>query len=82
MALLMRLTSKTLSTLLLLALLGAMVGGLAWEVADRICQRFGLVLGMSVGPVGFDLSVISVRFLVNPGTVLGFLGGIALFFFL
>jgi hypothetical protein len=78
----MRLSSKTLSALLILALLGAVVGGLAWEVADRICQRFGIVLGMSVGPIGFDLSVISVRFLVNPGTVLGLMGGIALFFFL
>jgi hypothetical protein len=78
----MKLTSKTLSTLLILAFLGAVVGGLAWEVADRICQRFGAVLGMSVGPIGFDLSVISVRFLVNPGTVLGLLAGIALFFFL
>jgi hypothetical protein len=78
----MKLTSKTASTLLTLAFLGTVVGGLAWEVVERICFRFGLSLDMSVGPIGFDLSVVALHFLVNPGTVLGLLGGIILFFIL
>jgi hypothetical protein len=78
----MKLSAKTVSTLLDLSLIGAIVGGLAWEVAERICLRFGLVLSMSVGPIGFDLSVVSLYFLVNPGTILGLLGGVVLFFIL
>jgi predicted membrane-bound spermidine synthase len=78
----MKLSVKTASTLLTLAFLGAIVGGLAWEVVERICLRFGLVLGVSVGPIGFDLSVVSLHFLVNPGTIAGLLGGVVLFFIL
>ncbi len=78
----MKLSTKTVSTLLGLGLLGAVVGGLAWEVAERICMKYGLSLGMSVGPIGFDLSVVSFHFMVNPGTIAGLVGGVALFFIL
>ena len=78
----MKLSAKNASTLIGLGLLGAVVGGLAWEVVERICLRFGTALEMSVGPIGFDLSVISMHFMVNPGTFFGLCAGVLLFRFL
>jgi hypothetical protein len=78
----MKLSGKNAPTLAALALLGAVVGGLAWEVVERVSARLGLALDLSVGPVGFDLHVISLHFLVNPGTFVGLLGGVFLFRFL
>ncbi len=78
----MKLSTKTLSSLILLALLGAVVGGLAWEVVERILLRFGVELALSVGPIGFDLRVISFHFLVNPGTIVGLIGGVLIFMLL
>jgi hypothetical protein len=75
----MKLSGKNVTTLIAIALLGAVVGGLGWEVVERICARLGLVLALSVGPIGFDLSVVSLRFLVNPGTFVGLAGGVLLF---
>jgi hypothetical protein len=75
----MKLSAKNVSTLVMLGLLGGVVGGLAWEVVERVCFKLGCALNMSVGPIGFDLSVISLYFLVNPGTFLGLLGGVVLF---
>jgi hypothetical protein len=75
----MKLSTKTLASLLLLALLGAIVGGLAWEVVERVLQRSGTELALSVGPIGFDLHVVSLSFLVNPGTIVGLIGGVLIF---
>jgi hypothetical protein len=79
LAALMKLSGRTRSTFLLFLLLGVLIGSLAWEVLDRVLARFGLDLGMSLGPVGFDLAVLAVSLVVNPGTVLGALGGALLF---
>ena len=75
----MKLTTKNLPTLIGLGVLGAVVGGLAWELLERILLGFGVILSLSVGPVGFDLHVISASFLVNPGTFAGLLAGLLLF---
>ncbi len=56
-----------------------LVGGLAWEVLERVAQRFGLDMDLSVGPVGFDLSVVALSVMVNPGTFLGLVAAILLF---
>jgi hypothetical protein len=39
----------------------------------------GFDLALGIGPVGFDLSVLSVFVKINPGTFIGVLGGIFLF---
>ena len=75
----MKLSAKTTSSLALLCLLGAVVGGLGWEVVERVAARLGLALDLSVGPIGFDLRVVSLHFLVNPGTFFGLVGAILLF---
>ncbi len=74
----MKLSGKNAPTLAAIVVLGAVVGGLAWEVVERVSARLGLVLGLSVGPIGFDLSVISLHFLVNPGTFAGLIGAVLL----
>jgi hypothetical protein len=76
----MKLTSKTLSMFLVLSFLGAVVGSLAWEIVERLVAYWGGTLALSVGPIGFDLSVISLHLKVNPGTIVGLAGGVLLFF--
>lgn len=75
----MKLTAKTMSLFLLLSFLGALVGSLAWEVVERVVAHCGGSLDLSVGPIGFDLSVLAVQLKANPGTLAGLLAGIALF---
>jgi len=75
----MKLTGRNRSTFLWLLVAGLLVGGLAWELLERILSAAGLDLRLGVGPVGFDLSVLAVSLVVNPGTLLGALGGILLF---
>ncbi|MCX7031796.1 MAG: hypothetical protein NTU62_16975 [Spirochaetes bacterium] len=75
----MKLNAKTLSSLALLCMLGMLVGGLAWEVLERVALRSGLDVDLSIGPVGFDLSVVALSVTVNPGTFLGLVAAVLLF---
>jgi hypothetical protein len=75
----MKLNSRNRSTFLIFLGLGFLIGTLGWEVLERIVQRMGFELALGVGPVGFDLSVLSIFIKINPGTFIGFLGGIFLF---
>ena len=75
----MKLTGKTLSSLALICVLCMLAGGLAWEVLERVALRFGLDVDFSVGPVGFDLSVVALHVTVNPGTFLGLVAAVLLF---
>ncbi len=50
-----------------------------WEVFEYILARSGVDLNYSIGPVGFDLDVISFYIKVNPGSFLGLVGSIFLF---
>jgi hypothetical protein len=75
----MKLSGRNRSTFLAFLALGCLVGALAWEVLERIFLQLGFELTLGIGPVGFDLSVLSVYFKINPGTFIGLLGGIFLF---
>jgi hypothetical protein len=75
----MKLTGRNRSTFLTFLGVGLLVGSLAWELLERILAAFGPELQLGVGPVGFDLSVLAVSLVVNPGTLLGALGGVLLF---
>ena len=75
----MKLNGRNRSTFLAFLALGSLVGALAWEVLERILLQLGFELALGIGPVGFDLSVLSVYFKINPGTFIGLLGGIFLF---
>jgi hypothetical protein len=75
----MKLTGRSRSTFLSFLFAGLLAGGLAWELLERILSAFGYDLRLGVGPVGFDLSVLAVSLVVNPGTLLGAVVGIVLF---
>ncbi len=78
----MKLNGKTLGPLVVLGTLGSLVGALAWELLERVLAGTGTRLDLSAGPVGFDFHVVSLHFLVNPGTFLGLAAGLILFRFL
>jgi hypothetical protein len=75
----MKLSSKNRLAFLSFLGLGFLIGTLAWEVLERILLQVGIELSLGIGPVGFDLSVLSVFIKINPGTFIGILGGIFLF---
>jgi hypothetical protein len=75
----MRLTGRNRWTFLSFLGAGLLVGGLTWELLERVLAAFGLEIHLGVGPVGFDLSVLAVSLVVNPGTLLGAVGGLVLF---
>lgn len=61
-------------------LLGSIAAGtLGWELLARFLSYAGIELSLSVGPVGFDIAVLSVYIEINPGSFLGVLGGILIF---
>ena len=61
-------------------LLGSMAAGtLGWELLARILSYADIALSLTVGPVGFDIKVLSIYMEVNPGSFLGVLGGIVIF---
>jgi len=78
----MKLTGRNRSTFASFLVGGLLVGGLAWELLERVLAAFGFELRLGAGPVGFDLSVLAVSLVVNPGTLLGAVGGIVLFWIL
>ena len=75
----MKFNSRNRSTFLTFLGLGFLIGTLGWEVLERIISRMGFELALGIGPVGFDLSVLSLFIKINPGTFIGVLGGIFLF---
>ena len=75
----MKLSGKNLPVLFRLLLICVVVGTLAWEVIERLVALAGVALDLSVGPVGFDIEVLSIYIAVNPGTLLGIIPAIILF---
>jgi hypothetical protein len=75
----MKLSSKNLPVLFRLILLCTVVGTLAWELVERLVALAGGALDLSVGPVGFDIEVLSIYIAVNPGTLLGIIPAVILF---
>jgi hypothetical protein len=54
------------------------IGTLAWEIVERVLLLMGVTLDLTVGPVGFDLRVLAVQIMANPGTVAGLIAGVVL----
>ena len=75
----MKLSKKTLGTLLGLLFLGFVAGSLLWEVLERVAAAAGLPLDLGIGPVGFDVHALAVTVRANPGSLFGAVGGAFLF---
>ena len=70
----MKITQKYLKYLYLFIILGIVIGSLSWEILERLISRGGFNIDLSVGPVGFDISVISFYLKINPGSFIGAAG--------
>ncbi len=75
----MKLTAKNLPLLMRILLLCLLVGTLAWELLERLLEYADVMITLGVGPVGFDLRVISLWIIVNPGTLIGIVAALLLF---
>jgi hypothetical protein len=75
----MKLTAKNLPVLTRLLVLCMVIGTLAWEIVERLLALAGVALDLSVGPVGFDIEVIALSVMANPGTLIGIVPAILLF---
>ncbi len=71
----MKITQKYIKYLYFFIILGIVIGSLFWEILERLISMGGINLDLSVGPVGFDISVLSVYLKINPGSFLGAAGG-------
>ena len=71
----MKITQKYLKYIYLFIILGIVTGSLCWEILERLIGLSGINMNLSVGPVGFDISVLSVYLKINPGSFLGAAGG-------
>jgi hypothetical protein len=58
---------------------GLLAGTLAWELLERLLALTGLQLSLQTGPVGFDIEVLKVELMVNPGTFLGCIAAYIIF---
>jgi len=80
----MKINLKNLPILISFLILGTIIGSLAWEVLERIIhlvpQWSGFSLTVKEPLLFFDFYVLAVYCRVNPGTLIGFLGGIFIFF--
>ena len=75
----MKLTAKNLPVLMRILLLCLVIGTLAWELVERLLELAGLTLDLSVGPVGFDIEVIALSVMANPGTLIAIVPAVMLF---
>jgi len=75
----MKLNSKTGGTLTAIMILSVAVGTLMWAIVERLALLAGFPFSLSVGPVGVDIGVAAVSFLVNPGTLAGVFIGLRIF---
>ncbi|MFP4550638.1 MAG: hypothetical protein ACLFNT_07535 [Spirochaetales bacterium] len=75
----MKLSSKSLPVFTRILVASLAVGTLAWELVERIIALAGRTLDLAVGPIGFDVHVVALWFMLNPGTLLGILPAVLLF---
>ncbi len=75
----MKLKRSNRTVLIWLAFFGLLIGTLAWEIIERIIGAAGSEIDLSVGPIGFDLDVISMYVHINPGSLLGVAAAFILF---
>jgi hypothetical protein len=75
----MKLTAKNLPVFLRILLLCLVIGTLAWELVERLLELAGVAVDLSVGPIGFDIEVVALSVMANPGTLVALVPAVALF---
>lgn len=75
----MKLTAKNLPVFLRVFVLCLVIGTLAWELVERLLELAGVAVDLSVGPVGFDIEVVALSVMANPGTLVAIVPAVLLF---
>jgi hypothetical protein len=75
----MKYTKKNRPVLVKMILLSVLIGTFAWDLFERVFQLMDIPLHIAIGPIGFDLHVISCYLYLNPGTLVGIIGAVILF---
>jgi len=75
----MKITKKNHSSFILIVFLSTLAGSFAWFILEIIFKNLGIPFSLSTGKIGFDIEIISFYLNVNPGTILGMIGGYFVF---
>lgn len=75
----MKLLKKNIGPLLFILAIMLIIGTVTWEILVRLLSYGDIHIDVHVGPIGFDISVISFYIHINPGSLLGIAGGFFLF---
>ena len=75
----MKLIKKNHSAFMLIVFLSTLAGSFAWFILEIFLKYLGIPFSLSTGKIGFDIEIISFYLNINPGTVLGIIGGYFLF---
>lgn len=75
----MKYTKRNRPILIKILLLSLLIGTFAWDLLERLLSYAEVPVHIAIGPVGFDLLVISCYVYLNPGTVCGIVAAIILF---
>ncbi len=75
----MKLNKKNHSSFILIVFLVTLAGSFAWFILEIIFKNLGIPFSLSTGKIGFDIEIISFYLNINPGTVLGMIGGYFVF---
>ncbi len=75
----MKITQKNLEAFISFLVLFIIIGTLVWEIFELLLSYAGFGIHLAVGPVGFDIRVLSVYIMLNPGSPAGAAAGYLLF---
>ena len=48
-----------------------LIGTFSWDILERVLAVASVPVDLRVGPLGFDTGVLSVRLMLNPGSLVG-----------
>ena len=75
----MKYTKRNRPILVKILLLSLLIGTFAWDLLERLLSYAAMPIHIAIGPVGFDLLVISCYVYLNPGTLFGIVAALILF---
>ncbi len=75
----MKYTKKNRPVLVKIIFLALLIGTFTWDLLERTLNLMNIPLHIALGPIGFDLHVVSCYLYINPGSLLGIIAAVILF---
>ncbi len=75
----MKLSKKNHQAFIIIIFLSILAGSFTWFILEIFFKNIGIPFSFSTGKIGFDIEILSLYINVNPGTVLGMIGGYFVF---